>query len=474
MAALLARLLRSGGLLVSCVVVSTLIACGRDPIEAPAPRSIASPAAAKSSTALAVTSTSPAFGDQGTTIDVHILGSGFTAGAKATWLLHGVADDHVHANSTTFISSSELVANITIASDATLDFWDVQVSLSNGKNGVGSDLFEVTSAEVLGQGTTGGDAYVYDISEQHQVVGYAGGGSTAFVYDDEGGLINLGDGQAMVSHPNGTLVAGKDGNTRPTIWTRQSPTNWIPSQLPMLANGIGGRVQAAARATDGTLLLAGYDFWQSTHPSSNHQRVVVWHQQGGQWTTQEYVLPAGASAGAANSINALGQVVGRLVPGTTGAVWDDPSTPVRLDGYPNGISADGRVIVGRRFVQNTYQPVYWWRDPATQQWDTTGVPLPTIVGTGCVTGEAFDVNTAGVIVGNSCNASGKAQATVWQLDLTGPTPVIIGAPLGLSGLGVRGGSETSNASAITETSPYVIAGSAASSPNRVAVRWRLQ
>lgn len=84
-----------------------------------------------------MTSTTSSFGDQGTTVDVHILG-GFTTGVQATWLLNGVADAHVHTNRTTFISSTKLVANITIASDATVAFWGVQVSLSNGKNGVGA------------------------------------------------------------------------------------------------------------------------------------------------------------------------------------------------------------------------------------------------------------------------------------------------------------------------------------------------
>jgi hypothetical protein len=143
----------------------------------------------KSPTALAVTSTNPGFGDRGTTIDVHISGNGFTSGAQATWLLHGAADAaHVRTNSTTFVSSTELVANVTIASDAQLDFWDVQIALAGGKNGVGSELFEVTSAQILGSGTTGGDAYVYGMSEDRQVSGYAGGGGTAFVFADDAGM----------------------------------------------------------------------------------------------------------------------------------------------------------------------------------------------------------------------------------------------------------------------------------------------
>jgi len=64
-----------------------------------------------------------------------------------------------------FVVAAPPQADKTIASDATLDLWDVQVALAGGKNGVGSELFEVTAAQILGSGTTGGDAYVYGMSE---------------------------------------------------------------------------------------------------------------------------------------------------------------------------------------------------------------------------------------------------------------------------------------------------------------------
>src|SRR5262249_11903387 len=115
------------------LVALSILSCTADQIDVP--RSIASgdARAAKpggsGGIGVTVTSASPAFGDQGTTVNVHVYGSGFSSGAQATWLLHGNADAaHVKTNSTTFVSSTELVANITIASDAQLDFWDVQVA----------------------------------------------------------------------------------------------------------------------------------------------------------------------------------------------------------------------------------------------------------------------------------------------------------------------------------------------------------
>jgi len=469
------RLLTSGLLLISGGLLAGGAGCGRDSVVAPTSRSVAStPAAARSSTALAVSSTSPPFGDQGTTVDVHVFGSGFADGAKATWLLNGVADDHVHTNSTTFVSSSELVANVTIASDAQLAFWDVQVSLSNGKNGVGSDCFEVTSAEVLGPGTTGGDAGVSGISEQLQVVGSAttGGG---FVYDDAAGMVSLGNSQVMAIDPTGAVAAGMVGNFVPTAWIRQSPSTWVAERLPQLPYSVGARVQGAARASDGTLLLAGLDdsALSTKRNAPQYNRVTLWRQSVSGWEPPvQYTLPAGSVRGSANDVNAHGQIVGALDGKTSGAVWEDPETSTRLDGVPNAINESGTLIVGSRLGT----PVYWWRDPITQKWDTAGVLLPPISSAACTGSSANDVNDAGVIVGSSCNSTGKLQATVWLLDFSGNAPVLVGAPTALPGLGTKNTStdDVSSAAAVTDAAPYVVAGGARSNGTRLAVRWRLR
>ena len=473
MAAILARLLRAGGLLVSCGVVSTLIACGCDPIEAPTPRSITSPAAAKSATALAVSSTSPAFGDQGTTVDVHILGSGFTAGAQATWLLHGVADNHVHTNNTTYVSSTELVANITIATDATLAFWDVQVALSNGKNGVGSDAFEVTSAQILGPGTLGGDASSRTINDQLQVIG--GSGSIPWIYDDANGMVSLGTGSVGGLDPLGAVVVGGNGNS-PIAWIRQPDNSWSAQTLPLLAEALGGSVSSAARLADQTLIVVGRN-WISgkKRNSSGPDRPVSWQLIDGTWTNpQLLVMPAGAATAAAQDVNALGQVTGTLDAPSPGIVWDTPSNYTLLDGVAGRINPSGTLIVGQR--KGDFVPVFWWRDPATQAWHSTGVPLPIISSASCTYGYARDVNDAGVIVGWSCDAAGNRHAAAWQLDLSGPTPVIVGGPNLLSGLGTKTspGTEVSVAAAVTNTAPYVVAGWANSGSTTLAVRWLLR
>jgi hypothetical protein len=128
------------------LIAGAVAACSSDritpSITAPTARSSASKAPATSDPI--VSSTSPDTGQQGTTIDVQVNGSNFTAGAVATWALHGSPDPkQVRTVSTRYVNSHALIATISIAGTATLDAWDVQVSLSSGKNGVGSELFTI-------------------------------------------------------------------------------------------------------------------------------------------------------------------------------------------------------------------------------------------------------------------------------------------------------------------------------------------
>ena len=94
-----------------------------------------------------VGSTNPSFGAQGQQhLSVRVLGSGFNPTAVAMWQRDGVVDLKITVHSTTFISSSEIIADISIAADADTALYDVavEVDTQNGrKKGVGIELFEV-------------------------------------------------------------------------------------------------------------------------------------------------------------------------------------------------------------------------------------------------------------------------------------------------------------------------------------------
>jgi uncharacterized delta-60 repeat protein len=87
--------------------------------------------------------------EQGTiNLNVKVNGKGFKNGAKAKWFVTGTTDTGgVTVNSTTFVSSTELTANITVDDAASIATFDIQVLNSDGRGGKGSELFKVTAKQ---------------------------------------------------------------------------------------------------------------------------------------------------------------------------------------------------------------------------------------------------------------------------------------------------------------------------------------
>lgn len=90
-----------------------------------------------------MTAAAPDSATQDTTLDVVITGSNFDAGSSAQWAIGGVASSKVHTNSTQFVNSKRLIANISIAVDADTVLYDVIVTTSTGKKGIGTELFAI-------------------------------------------------------------------------------------------------------------------------------------------------------------------------------------------------------------------------------------------------------------------------------------------------------------------------------------------
>jgi hypothetical protein len=95
------------------------------------------------SSGVTVTAADPDSATQDTTLDVAVSGAGFDQGSEAQWAIAGVPSLMVHTNSTRFVSPKKLVANITIAIDADTGRYDVIVTASTGKKGIGSELFAI-------------------------------------------------------------------------------------------------------------------------------------------------------------------------------------------------------------------------------------------------------------------------------------------------------------------------------------------
>jgi hypothetical protein len=90
-----------------------------------------------------VTGTNPTDAPQDTTLNIRVLGSNFDRNSRADLALGGVVGPKVHTNSTAYVSSTELIANVTIAVDADTGVYDVIVTTSTGKKGIGTEMFEV-------------------------------------------------------------------------------------------------------------------------------------------------------------------------------------------------------------------------------------------------------------------------------------------------------------------------------------------
>ena len=127
------------------LITATMVACSGDiPV---GPRSSGSSTAVVARPAPTVTATDPNVAPQDTTLDVHVLGKGFDHGSKAEFLLNGTPDSRVKTNSTRFVNANELVTNLTIAADAATTLYDVAVTTSTGKKGIGTELFAIERAD---------------------------------------------------------------------------------------------------------------------------------------------------------------------------------------------------------------------------------------------------------------------------------------------------------------------------------------
>ncbi|HSF16315.1 MAG TPA: hypothetical protein VLK65_12265 [Vicinamibacteria bacterium] len=97
------------------------------------------------SQAIKVDTADPPSAPQGTVnLNVTIRGSGFKNGAKSNFFVSGTQDPGgIGVKQTTFVSSTELLANIDIADTAVIAKFDIEV-LSGGRRGKGTELFAVT------------------------------------------------------------------------------------------------------------------------------------------------------------------------------------------------------------------------------------------------------------------------------------------------------------------------------------------
>jgi probable HAF family extracellular repeat protein len=332
-----------------------------------------------------VRATKPSSAPRGTTLDVQVLGSGFDQGSRAVWALSGdttFATTRIKANATTFVSSTELVANITIEADATLDVFDVVVVTLNGKKGIGIELFTVTLQIVdlgLGDGST-----ALAVNDNNQIVGRGATASGAFLWEngvvtDLGGLPGSTGAQAEDINVSGWIVgtSSSSSGSRAVLWKPKTGGGYSP---PLDLGTLGGS-SSEATAINGDGIIAGH----SQLPGDVVSHAVIWDATG---IHDIQTVQGGESF--AWGINDVGQVVGQ---------WNGPSNQQAF----------------------RYTPTL----PA-------GTQMQLLAGIGGPQGVALDINGTGKVVGWSEPAPGAAlRATMWE----GGTVTDLGTLGGLSSAG---------------------------------------
>jgi uncharacterized membrane protein len=307
------------------------------------------PAAASGGTGPTVRSTVPSSGPRDTTLDILVRGSGFDRESRAVWALDGVPAAKVTTNTMTFLSSRELIANITIEDDADLALYDVEVLAAGGKKGIGIEIFEITNNITTLPGLGGSYSNATGINDAGIVIGtstddreeqYAirwrrvrniwqveklPGGVFAgkinnkgtivginqalhlVLWPLQGGVVNLGHGASLDINEQETIVGwvrvegSEPIGTVAAIWTKLSPTTWSAARrLPDLA--AGASAEAIAINDAGTKVVG--HAWDA----EGVEHAVRWELRNGEW--QIPIIIQDSRSSAVTEVNNNGELAG--------------------------------------------------------------------------------------------------------------------------------------------------------------------
>jgi probable HAF family extracellular repeat protein len=385
---------------------------------------------------------------------VHVFGSGFDVGSRADWALHGVVSAKVATNSTRFVSSTELVANISIARDATLANYDVMVTTSSGKGGIGTECFVITS-KTTDLGTLGGtQSGALGVNNFTQVVGWSfvpSGAEHAFIWTKAGGMRDLGtlggaSSRAYAINDNGQVVGSSAtvaGEKHAFLWTAADGMRDLGT-----LGGIGSDARAISKngAIVGASYLSGggtsYAFywsagvmenlgvWGSIGLSVNNAmqvvgstslynpgRGVLWTKSAGVWTSEILIGPNPQGSALAYGINEAGQVVGGFITTsgqrgtymwtTAGGYTVLPLLPNGTGAWPYAINDAGRIGGFATNSSSAWHPTVW--DSNGNGWTVT-----TFAGTSKADSWVAAINDNHQAVG-SLTKSALKHAALWEV-----------------------------------------------------------
>jgi len=425
------------------------------------------PRLGRSTSGVSVSAASPAQSGQDVTLDVTVSGSGFAAGAQANWLLAGNSDPRVRTNSTRYVSSTSLVANITISADAVPSSYDIAVTNTSGTKGIGTELFTVLPMQELS--SPSGSSNANDVNSSGAIAGGRAGGCGPALYPvvwySGGAPVDLPviapycNGTANFINETGAMIGSLN-----LLGTRVA-VHWTPDA----SQPSGYSVEPMGALPDGS--------WPDLK-GLNDNGVAIGNHNGAPgskpywWTATDgwQALPmADATQCYAEGINNVGEISGLCTVGgvSSAALWSSvSSTPVllpRLAGNNGSHSAlalnNNGVTVG--YASSTSRSgsivqtgVRWTRNGTT--WTIDVLPDFGKGGT-----QTWDINDAGWITGSSWVGTSKNHAFL----------LIPGQPI--KDLGTLGSESWGFAVSPSNGVPLVVGVSAVGSYKR-ATLWRPQ
>jgi probable HAF family extracellular repeat protein len=362
-----------------------------------------------------VTSTDPVGGKQGMTLDVQVIGSGFDNGSRADFLLNGQATTTVKTNSTRYVSSKQLVANITIATDALTDLYDVAVTTSRGRKGIGTELFTISTMTDLG--TLGGaTAWAQGINSAGAIVGSAdnaAGYGRPYIWTQSAGMRDLGvlpgfsSGLARAINDS-NVIAGCSGNCEPTVWTPTGGGGWIAQDL----GGFGGTYADVTSINDSGVVVG------MSSDAAGNSLAFRWTSATG---LTRLPLPANGHSSQAFGINAGGVIVGQVIldppiDKNVPSAWTSagmvllPLLPGGTSGRAYAINASGIITGTTSSATSGSNEVRWRPDPSHP-----GTWLAPEQGSAT---RGIAINDAGQIVGYASGSQpgSKTHPWLWQPD----------------------------------------------------------
>lgn len=434
-----------------CFLVGTAITTScAGPAESPI-----APSFAKAASGPSVTASNPSYGHEGeVSKQVTITGSGFAPGAQAAWERSGVADPKIQVVSTQYVSSTQVVATITIAGDAALSLYDISVTNSDRKKGIGYALFEVTQATAIT-----GTEIAFGVNANGEIVGRVGTPG-AFYFSQLAGLTALGSpGRALDISGDGITVAGgnsiNSSNTEAYLYTNAGGL-WQKTTLPRDPAACIATARAIGSDAFGAAVFVGGVENGGCYSGKNlHRQPRIWTQSGGSWVKN--VLPGGPNTDdMLDDVNGAGIAVGTA--NGKAAVWT-----------PNGLGGWSLVLIGAsgsalHAVNNTATLAVGETNGVAQYWTFSGGTWSGPVGLpgGCTSAVSIDV--AGNILANGCS-SGNRQVPAVILP-----PYAAGNVLLLGGLGDSRAAVTAND--ISATGGWIV-GQASLQNTGTGVYWKI-